>query len=115
MVLHDIFRSSSGGCEQTAQPRFSLYWDPDDDTTAFNASDELCYNATHDCKLDDLEARAKFWYLNIIHELARHCVGPHNIDFSQFVGKLALDYSPRYIEAIQYISMHPTAWGYSQR
>ena len=38
-----------------------------------------------------------------------------NSEFGDYVGKLALDYSRKYFEAVKDIYNHPAAWGSQKR
>jgi hypothetical protein len=76
-----------------AQEAFQLYYGPGDSIIAFNKGDRLWYNAAYDQNVTDKPARAEYWYHAICHELAHHYVQEHDTYFSQYVGKITLEYS----------------------
>ena len=83
----------------SALPTFHVYHDPHDGIIAFNSADKMWYNAAQDVMVHDVAARAEFWYLTICHELAHHFVRDHNSEFSNYVGKLVLEYGQGFREA----------------
>jgi hypothetical protein len=91
--LHRLFAS--------APDAFQLYYCPGDGIIAFNKGDRLWYNAGYDQKVTDKGARAEYWYHIICHELAHHYVRDHDTFFSQYVGKITLEYGKAFYAFVE--------------
>ncbi len=108
LSLHMVFQKDTEG---SPLPTFHVYYDRLDGIIAFNSADEMWYNAAQDHMIQDIEARAEFWYLTICHELAHHFVHDHNTDFSSYMSKLALEYSaPFRATQINLAAIWPHLW-----
>lgn len=105
--LHKVFQQ-----DESPLPTFHVYHDRTDGIIAFNARDEVWYNAAQDLQVQNIGARAEFWYLAICHEVAHHFVHDHNQDFSSYMSKLVLEYSRGFREAqANLIASWPYLWG----
>ena len=105
--LHTVFQE-----DNSPLPTFHVYHDRTDGIIAFNSCDEVWYNAAQDLQIQNIGARAEFWYMTICHELAHHFVHDHNTDFSSYMSKLVLEYSRGFREAQRVlIEMWPHLWG----
>ena len=103
-TLHTLLTELHNGVflEDRGSATFFLYHDPGDGVIAFHSGGgQLWYNAAADCKAGDARARSEFWYHVVCHELAHHFVREHDSEFSQYVGKITLEYSRSFFELQQ--------------
>lgn len=84
----------------------AIYYDPNGNTIAFNASKALYFNLRFFCSLHQTSvdrACYSYWYMVFAHELAHNLVTAHNKEHGSFMESIAALYLPDFVNLLSQI------------